>query len=217
MTNHVLRATLLLLVTTYAVPAYAQTQTVADPVGDFLPTYTGPQSPSLDVTSFTVAYNAVASAFLISTTLAGDVSGAPGSYIIGVNTGTGVNAPFSTVGQANVRFNQTITIQPNGTGTIGATPLLPGSIFINGTSFSALIPLALLPSTGFAPQFYGFNVWPRSGTGLGALADFAPNNATLAASSVPEPASWAFLLLGFAGIGLALRRRRQRTLRHASL
>jgi hypothetical protein len=28
-------------------------------------------------------------------------------------------------------------------------------------------------------------------------------------SAVPEPATWALMLLGFAGIGLAMRRRKQ--------
>jgi hypothetical protein len=40
----------------------------------------------------------------------------------------------------------------------------------------------------------------RSGNGL----------ITINFIGVPEPSTWAFLLLGFAGIGAALRRRRER-------
>jgi PEP-CTERM motif len=190
--------------------AFAQTQTVADPVGDFLPSYTGPLSPSLDVTSFTVTYNGLASSFLLSASLAGPVSSAPGFYVIGVNTGTGTLAPFASIGEPNVIFNQAIAIQPTGTATIGQTQLAPGSVFINGNAFSALIPLALLPSTGFAPQNYGFNLWPRSGSGQNAqISDFAPQNANLAAAAVPEPGTWAMMLMGFGVIGASMRRRRR--------
>jgi len=40
------------------------------------------------------------------------------------------------------------------------------------------------------------------------IADFAPNNATITAGAVPEPATWALLIAGFGGIGAAQRRRR---------
>jgi hypothetical protein len=189
-------------------PASAQTQTVSDRVGDFLPSYTGPLSPSLDVTSFTVGYNSAASTFLLSATLAGPVSSAPGFYVIGVNTGTGTLAPFANIGQPNVRFNQAIVIQPSGSANIGQTALASGSVTINGNTFAALIPLALLPSTGFLPQNYGFNLWPRNGVGQNSqISDFAPENATISAA-VPEPSTWMLMLLGFGAVGWSMRRRR---------
>jgi hypothetical protein len=45
-----------------------------------------------------------------------------------------------------------------------------------------------------------------SSTG-GGFADFKQLRVTLAAGAVPEPATWAMMLLGFAGIGFVVRRR----------
>jgi hypothetical protein len=79
------------------------------------------------------------------------------------------------------------------------------------------VPVSLLPSTGFAPQNYGFNIWPREGavvTNNSQITDFAPNNALLAVTGVftpvPEPASWLMMILGFGVIGGVLRFRRDR-------
>ena len=73
---------------------------------------------------------------------------------------------------------------------------------------SLVLPLSLLPSTGFEPGHYSFNIWPRSGTvgGLATISDFAPDNSDL--SAAPEPASWAMMLGGFGLVGGAMRRRR---------
>ena len=47
-----------------------------------------------------------------------------------------------------------------------------------------------------------------SSTG-GGFADLKQLRVTLASGAVPEPATWAMMLFGFAGIGMALRRRRR--------
>jgi len=79
---------------------------------------------------------------------------------------------------------------------------------IGGNALSVMVPLSLLPTTGFDPGHYGFNIWPRSGSvgGLAVISDFAPNNSTLAA--VPETGTWSLMLGGFGLIGATLRRRR---------
>lgn len=189
------------------VPA-AHAVTVVDATGDFLPKFIGPQSGDLDVTSFSVDYDSVTAIFRLSASLAANIDPTiAGFYVIGANTGTGPIAPFSDLGQGNVIFNQAIVIRKDGTGSIGQTTLDPNSISITGKTFTALVPLALLPSTGFAPKDYGFNLWPRVGQGNNnQISDFAPENTTLAAS-VPEPASWALLLLGFGALGAMMRRR----------
>jgi hypothetical protein len=189
-------------------PAMAST-TVADAKGDFLSGYTGPKTDDLDVLSFYVAYDATAQLFDLRATMAGDINAAtPGFYVIGINTGTGVNHPFGPVGQPNVLFNQAMTIQKTGVGAISVAGVAKSfTATITGDTFEAFIPLSFLPSTGFAARNYGFNLWPRQVTGgLAALADFAPENSTVA--PVPEPAAWALMIAGFGFAGGALRRRR---------
>ena len=207
---------LLLSVAALSLATAAQAQSsVSDPTGDFLASYTGPDNPDLDVTSLSVSYNASTTSFLIQSTFAGNIDPSlPGFYAIGVNTGTGTG-PFASIGAPDVLFNQVIAVQKDGSATIGATALSAGSVTIGGNALSVMVPLSLLPSTGFDPAQYGFNIWPRSGTtgGLGVISDFAPNNATLAAAAVPEPAAWSLMLGGFALIGGTLRRGRRQSLR----
>ena len=104
-----------------AAPAAAVT--VSDPVGDYLPSFAGTQSPDLDVTSFSVAYDGTN--FLLGATLAGAI--VPGNnalYVIGIDTGTGVNHPFGNIGEPNVTFNQVILLSgATGIATFGATQL----------------------------------------------------------------------------------------------
>jgi hypothetical protein len=185
----------------------AQATTVTDPTGDFIASYTGPHEADLDVTSFSVTYNATAQAFTVSSTMAGAIDASlPGFYAIGVNTGTGTG-PFAGIGAPNVLFNKVISVQKTGAATISGVAV-PGGAQISGDTLSLIVPLSMLPTTGFAPLNYGWNIWPRSGTvgGNAVISDFAPNNATIAA--VPEPASWAMMLGGFGLVGAAVRRRR---------
>ena len=183
----------------------AHASSVSDPVGDFLPTFVGNHDADLDVTSFGVTYDSVAQTFLLTATFAGDIDPAKaGFYVIGVNTGTGTARPFASLGEPNVIFNQAIVIQKSGAAAVSGHNF---TATISGDSLSLLVPLSFLPSTGFTPDLYGFNLWPRNtGPGLGSISDFAPQNATLAA--VPEPATWALAIAGFALTGLTLRRRR---------
>lgn len=54
----------------------------------------------------------------------------------------------------------------------------------------------------------------QTGTGAGTGAGiflFKQNSINLAPGAVPEPASWAMMLLGFGGIGAAMRRSRRRS------
>lgn len=186
----------------------ANATTISDPVGDFLPSFVGAQSGDLDVTSFSVGYNDATQIFSLSATLAGaiDPTG-PEVYAIGVDTGTGPVAPFAAIGAPNVRFNQVIVVQKDGTASVGPNALTAA---INGDTFTLDVPLADLPSTGFAPERYGFNLWPRNGVGANSqISDFAPNN-SLVSAAVPEPGTWALMIIGVGLSGFALRRAKGR-------
>jgi hypothetical protein len=205
-----LATTLLALIATS--PAVAST--VSDPVGDFLPSFTGTASPDLDVTSFSVSLDPAATTFALGAVLAGDIDPSlAGFYVIGVNTGSGAIHPFAAIGEPNVTFNQVIVVQKNGTATLGANSL---TILLSGNQFIVDVPVSLLTSTGATPQNYGFNIWPRFGatvTGNAQISDFAPDNALLSANGllpVPEPASWLMMILGFGLIGGAMRIGRRR-------
>jgi PEP-CTERM motif len=193
----------------------AAAASVVDASNDIIPSFVGTATPDLDVTNFAVSLNSSATIFTIGATLAGDIDPlSAGFYVIGVNTGLGAAAPFGAIGEPNVTFDQVIVVQKNGTATVGSNAL---SVVIAGNEFIVSVPLALLPSTGATPQNYGFNIWPRAGstvTGNSQITDFAPDNALLGVNgilpAVPEPASWAMMLLGFAAIGAAMRFARDR-------
>jgi len=146
---------------TIMVSSPAMAATVPDATGDFLPSLVGTASGDLDVTSFSVSLDPGATTFSLGAVLAGDIDPAlAGFYVIGVDTGTGVNAPFGAIGQPNVRFNQVIVVQKNGTAMLGANSL---TTLLSGNQFIVSVPVSLLPSTGATPANYGFNIWPRFG------------------------------------------------------
>lgn len=193
----------------------AHATAITDPTGDFLAGYTGPHDADLDVTSLDVTMPTL-DEFQVSATLAGPVGTTPGAfYALGVDRGAGT-AGFGA-SFAGVVFDSVVALQQNGTGSVTllgshvtTTPLPAGSIAISGDTITVDVPTALLPSTGFAPDQFGFNLWPRSapgGAGVQFVADFAPDDATITVNAVPEPASW--LIMGAALLGLSLLRRRR--------
>jgi len=199
---------LALLTFVASAPLAGQTQTDIDPVGDFnLPFYVGPLNAGLDVTSFTVSFDGTN--FTLGATMAGpiDPTLVGGLYVIGVDTGGSANpGPFANIGNPDVIFNRVIVL--NGqteVATLSGTTLVSD---ITGNMFSITVPVSLFGTTALGPLEYGFNLWPRVGTGNNnQISDFAPDNAVL--RLVPEPATWMTMLLGFGIAGMALRRRRR--------
>jgi hypothetical protein len=57
-------------------------------------------------------------------------------------------------------------------------------------------------------ELFGCNAAGAAASGCG-LGEVAFNSATPAPAGVPEPATWAMMILGFLGTGTAIRRRRQ--------
>jgi hypothetical protein len=200
-----------------AAPALA----VTDPVGDFLPTHNGVNATDIDIVAAEV-FRLGVFGFGFAAELAGPTGTTPGaSYVWGVDRGAGVAGLFAGVPPVGpgVTFDAVVVIRADGTGAVTAfnevgpptvTALDPIGIAVGGNFVAALVDYALLPSRGFALPDYRFNLWTRSGGGNAGIADLAQESGTFPA--VPEPATWAMLVLGFGLIGAVIRRTPRRTL-----
>ncbi|MGL6043049.1 MAG: PEPxxWA-CTERM sorting domain-containing protein, partial [Sandaracinobacteroides sp.] len=197
-------------------PAIAAT---ADPAGDFLPSFVGPQNGDLDVLSIDAAF--ASNKVVLSATVAADIGTTAGAlYAWGIDRGQGAalfvgGAP--SIG-AGVLFDSVLVVRPDGTGNFldllnpaNNFALPVGSVSISGAAITAVVALSGIPSTGFSVADYGYNLWPRApGAGNAFVSDFAPDASTIKASGVvPEPASWALMIAGFGLVGVAVRGRRQ--------
>ena len=197
----------------FDVIASARSSTISDPRGDFLATYTGPQEPGLDV----VAHQ---------TTLAGDrviffgqMAGpiAPtqevgGLYVIGVDRGRGTfrfRNGTPVIGP-NVTWDLIVRINPDGTGLVNnqvggvVTPLDPADIRINGSTFAASVPLALLtPAATRPPEQWTYNLWPRNGIVPGQnqhVSDLAPDDGNLPVQVLSRDGSPGYGQVGPTGV-----------------
>lgn len=184
---------------------------LADPAGDFVPSYTGPQNADLDVLSSELRLED--GVFDFRATLAGAIGTTPGGlYVFGVDRGQGT-ARFGALA-TGVLFDAVVVINSSGTGFVRdllaavTTNLVATAIDLDGASLSAFVDAALLPSTGFEASDYTYNLWPRSPTPGQSIADFAPDNSNNGVTNVPEPAGWALMIGGLGILGAAARRRR---------
>lgn len=190
---------------------------ITDATGDFLTSYTGAQGGDLDVVTADVVFDGTG--FTLTTTLADAIGTTPNAvYVWGLDRGTAhpATAPFASIGITNVFFDSVIIVRPDTTVTInrlnggGTTNLTAGAATINGNTISTRISPSELPSQGFAPNSYTWNLWPRINGGTTAnISDFAPNNSNVAVVAVPEASSTVLLTsVIFTGLGLGIVRRR---------
>jgi hypothetical protein len=165
---------------------------VTDPVGDFIPSFTGAKSPDIDAVSFFTTFDGTT--FHIGGTLNGPIGTLPTSlYVIGFNRGAGTPR-FAAINEPGVLFDSVVTLTGKGAATVSllapvaSTTTLPdNAVHISGSSFEIDVPASLLPSAGLQPSQYQVNLWPRdtSQPGNAAVSDFAPENAVMNVSQTP--------------------------------
>ena len=197
---------------------------VVDPIGDFLPTFTGQHGADLDVVSTFATYNASTNIFHISGTFAGAVGTTTGAlYVFGFDRGAGTER-FAAAGYPGVVFDSVVSLNPFNLAASSITLMAPAgnttsllsasAITISGNSISADFSASLLPTTGMAAAKYTYNLWPRDTTAIGGgvtpISDFAPDGSNITIAAVPEPETYALFGAGLGVIAL-LRRRRSNT------
>ena len=207
--------------------ARARAALIADPVGDFLSTYTGPQDAGLDVVAHEVTL--VGDRLNFFGRMAGPVAPTQafgGVYLFGVDRGLGTprftnTPPAPPVIGPGVVWDVIIRVSANGTGSYlnnlaGTTTALdPADISISSNELTASVPISLmLPGSTRPAAEWTYNLWPRNGAGSNVqVSDLAPDNSNSPVHVVPEPAS--LLLCAMSGLGLLGRHRRRKTRRFA--
>jgi hypothetical protein len=180
----------------------ARADELLDPVGDLLPTYSGPHDPGLDVVAHEVTF--MGDRLVLSGRMAGPIAPTQaigGLYLFGLDRGQGTprfRAGTPVIGP-NVLWDLIVRINPNGTGLVNnqvagvVTPLNPADIHISGNEFTASVPLALLmPAATRPPLEWTYNLWPRNGIVPGQnqhVSDLAPDDGNSPVQLPPEPPS----------------------------
>jgi len=204
----VLAATAALL----AVPA--RSAPILDPVGDFIPSFTGTKTGDLDVVSLSAVFDGTF--FHLSATMNAPIgTGANDRYVWGFDRGQGT-ARFGAIAPG-VLFDSVVVVTAGTPGGAvnrlvggGSTALPASAVKISGATITVDVPVSALPSLGLTPDHYGINLWPRENNpaiiGNAQISDFAPDNDVFIASA-PEPASLALFAAAFGAVAFARRRR----------
>jgi hypothetical protein len=177
-------------------PAFAST--VMTSTG-FLPTYTGPKNGDVNIVSASATLDGTN--LVLSATADAPIGTTPGAvYVWGINTmGADAPAPFAVDGFANVLFNNPITVNPAAPGA---------GVTISGDTITDVVAISSLKNVVLNPAQFGISLWPVVGKGFSGFSEFVPGDGTFAVG-VPEPATWAMMIVGFGGLGVALRARRR--------
>ena len=207
--NHVLRCGISALILS-AFSGLAAAAPVLDNVGDFLPSFIGTKGGDLDVKTAELGFDG--KQFSFSSTLNGNIGTTSGTlYVLGLDRGKGT-ARFGTSFAPGILFDEVITVPAIGAASVRdfisnqTSFLASDAVSIIGDTLQFAFPTSLAVTQGLMPNAYTWSFWPRNGLGSNSqISDFAPDkmNVKVTATSVPEPATFALLGLGFAGLLLA--------------
>ena len=163
--------------------------------------------------------------FMLRTTSSGSITGGgysdndflAGDVIVhGPNDGSFVSINWTAPGAGSISFSSAlwyahspVTRSQDISAFLGATSLGGVSIFngvTRGAPITSLTGSSLAVASGDILSFR----FPKSAgqqfgslTGIDATVDFSPSSI----GAVPEPASWAMMIIGFGAVGSAMRRR----------
>jgi len=109
--------------------------------------------------------------------------------------------------------NSLLTVDLTGTGfTItdaASDPTVANFLVTLNSSTPGLFSNVTLVSSDFNASSTNFGIGQGGEFFFAGSPNGATSSATFSFAAVPEPATWAMMLLGFAGIGVAMRRRKQ--------
>lgn len=132
-------------------------------------------------------------------------------------TGSGVfttSDTAMTVGGQTAFAITSITGTVNGSAIVAPTAASYGNYFTTGPTFLDGSGVRFSTAAGNDVAFFN-----QSNNGLYRVNTFSPGSSSYVSATsarlaaVPEPAAWALMLLGFGGIGFALRRRASSAIR----
>jgi hypothetical protein len=175
---------------TNAIPSNGAGFRFTESAGTFYKDYTGPQRPALSAIGADGIFSPGAQTITLVAKMAGPVfAGGPNFYVWGFDRGgasTGA-APFPD--EPNVKFNAVVVVTAdpaNGSALTGVINLLDGStpqtiapVLSAADTIQVTFPASMLPSTGFTPAQFVWNLWPRNGLGgtpAAQIASFIPDN-----------------------------------------
>jgi hypothetical protein len=140
-----------------------------------------------------------------------------------LGTESGFSDRFATLSTPNLSYTENTTFQNDFN-----SPISIGSAFFSAGSLAGLLNFSAVGGTPATVGQAGFGIFVPQGTVSGqslstfyfAYDDQATNPdrdyddmiiRAVVHPAVPEPATWAMMLVGFGGMGVALRRRRRQT------
>jgi hypothetical protein len=135
-------------------------------------------------------------------------NGTAGSYssFFQFNNDSFTSAVFTATASTNPLDGTTVSLLQLFTGGTVTSGVYSGGTLVSGGSISGssnsltLNNVSLTPNTDYTFVYSG---------ALGKTPGNISGNAAFAIAAVPEPATWGLMLLGFGGIGMAMRRRRR--------
>jgi hypothetical protein len=156
--------------------------------GTFYKDYTGPQRASIDAIGADGSFSTGAQTITVVGKMAGPVlDGNTNYYVWGFDRGGAAAGAAPFPDEPNIKFNAVLLVTANANGTLTAVvnllngaPPQPAVVTLSAPdTIQAAFAAAQMPSTGFTPDKYVWNLWPRSAVGGSAtaqIASFIPDN-----------------------------------------